>query len=114
MVIMFIFGLIEGARAIWTFQTLQETAFKAARCMVIGRTPCESTDDARNYAVAIAGQSNITVPLDGVTAEAATTCDGLGGQGRGPIVMAYEVVIGSSRHMGLRNQPPHTRMPVYP
>src|SRR3546814_10940418 len=62
MVIMFIFGLIEGARAIWTFQTLQETAFKAARCMVIGRTPCESTDDARNYAVAIAGQSNITVP----------------------------------------------------
>src|SRR3546814_3488488 len=60
MVIMFIFGLIEGARAIWTFQTLQETAFKAARCMVIGRTPCESTDDARNYAVAIAGQSNIT------------------------------------------------------
>src|SRR3546814_13705334 len=63
--------------------------------MVIGRTPCESTDDARNYAVAIAGQSNITVPLDGVTAEAAATCDGLGVQGRVQIVMPYEVVIGS-------------------
>src|SRR3546814_12867163 len=54
-----------------------------------------STDDARNYAVAIAGQSNIPVPLDGVTAEASATCDGLGGKGRVQIVMPSEVVIGS-------------------
>lgn len=114
MVIMFIFGLIEGARAIWTFQTLQETAFKAARCMVIGRTPCESTDDARNYAVAIAGQSNITVPLDGVTAEAAATCDGLGGQGRVQIVMPYEVVIGSFFNMDISNLTVTACMPVPP
>src|SRR3546814_18408716 len=96
MVIMFIFGLIAGARAIWPFQTLQETAFKAARCMVLGRRPCESTDGARNCAVAIVGKPNITVPSHGVTAEADATCAGLGGQGRVQVVIT---IVGVSRSL---------------
>ena len=114
MLLVFVFGLMEGARAIWTFQTLQETAFASARCLVIGRSPCDSTANAKNYAVSRAAQYRLTVPLSAVIAEKGVTCDGVSGQGRVQIALPYTVVLGDFINMDIDTLTARACMPVPP
>ena len=101
--ILFVFGIIESARAIWTFQSLQETAFNSARCMAIGRSPCDSVVNVKSHAVARAAKSQITVPASAITVEASVTCHGVSGQDRVKIAMPYQTILSGFLPMSLTN-----------
>ena len=93
--ILFIFGVMEGARALWIAQSLQETVSNSARCLVIGRSPCENIANTKTYAIARAAKSSLTVPAASVTAEKGVTCNGLSGQGKVAIAMPFNSVLSS-------------------
>lgn len=101
--LLFIFGIIESARAIWTYQSLQETAFSAARCMAIGRSPCDSVANVKSHAVARAAESRITVPTSAITAEASVTCHGVSGQDKVRIVLPYQSILSGFLPTSLTN-----------
>jgi Flp pilus assembly protein TadG len=70
-----IFGVIEGARYIWTRQALQQAAFVGARCLSLGITAnCANAAAARARAVSEARQIGIPVQPSYVTAEGPRTC----------------------------------------
>lgn len=101
--ILFIFGIMESARAIWTFQSLQETAFTSVRCMAIGRSPCDSVANVKSHAVARAAKSQITLPTSAITVETSVTCHGVAGQDKVKIVMPYQTILSGFLPMSLTN-----------
>lgn len=111
--ILFIFGVMEGARALWTAQSLQETVSNGARCLVIGRSPCDNVANTKTYVISYAAKSQLTVPSGAVTAEKGVTCNGLGGQGRVRIDMPFNSVL-SSVMPGLSTITVSSCMPVPP
>ena len=92
--LMFIFGIIEAARAVWTMQVLQETAYATARCLAVGDPDCDTTAEAKAYAVARAGQSTISLPDSAVTITSSATCDGIAGMAKVDLSLPYVSAVG--------------------
>lgn len=92
--LMFIFGIIESARMLWTAQALQETAYATARCVAIDDTRCGTEALARQFAVDRAGQSRIALPSSAVSFDFNATCNGVPGMDRVALSMPYGSPIG--------------------
>jgi Flp pilus assembly protein TadG len=79
-----IFGIMEVARAFWTYQIIQEVAVQGARCMGIISTNCSvgGTYDAttsQNYMVTLAGNLGLTLPIADIVLTRPTNCAGTTG-----------------------------------
>lgn len=92
--LMFVFGIIEAGRALWTMQVLQETAYATARCLAVGDLDCDTTAEAKAYAIARAGQSTISLPDSAVTIASSTTCDGIADMAKVSLSLPYASAVG--------------------
>jgi Flp pilus assembly protein TadG len=80
--LLFVFGVIETGRYVWTRQVVQQAAYSAVRCFALGAAGCADANAARAYAVAEAAKGGIEIDLAAVEAQLPVTCDGVAGQGR--------------------------------
>jgi Flp pilus assembly protein TadG len=92
--LLFIFGIIEAARALWTMQVLQETAYVTARCLAVGDQDCDTTAEAKAYAIARAAQSTISLPASAVTISSSSTCDGIDEMAQVSLSLPYASAVG--------------------
>lgn len=69
-VLLFLFGLTEFGRAIWTKATLDYAVESAARCAAINATLCGTTVQTQNYAVSRAGGLTLAASAFTVTTPA--------------------------------------------
>ena len=88
--LMFMFLIIDGARMVWTYQTLQEVAASSARCAALGSTGCKTSDDVKSYAVARAAGSGVRLTADAVTLSPTATCSSVAGMTKIAIASAYQ------------------------
>lgn len=75
--LLFVVGLIDGGRLLWTYTTLYRAAEAAARCAAVNTTDCVSTAQIQDRAVAEAwgltvspGIFTVTTPSCGVQVQA--------------------------------------------
>lgn len=87
---MFMFLIIDGARAAWTYQTLQQVATDSARCAALGVTGCKTSSEVQNYAVARAGGFGVLLTTGAVTLTSAATCSSVAGMTKVAISTAYQ------------------------
>ncbi|TAK07099.1 MAG: pilus assembly protein [Rhizorhabdus sp.] len=87
---MFMFLIIDGARAVWTYQALQEVATNSARCAALGVTGCKTSADVQSYAVARAAASGVKLTAAAVTLTNAATCSSVAGMTKVAISSAYQ------------------------
>lgn len=87
---MFMFLIIDGARAAWTYQTLQQVATDSARCAALGVTGCKTSSEVQNYAVARAGGYGVLLTTGAVTLTSAATCSSVAGMTKVAISTAYQ------------------------
>lgn len=87
---MFLFLIIDGARAVWTYQTLQEVAVNSARCAALNQTACADNASVQSYAVARAAASGVRLGAADVTLTASTTCQTMSGMVKVAISTAYQ------------------------
>jgi TadE-like protein len=89
-----IFGIMEVARAFWTYQIIQEVAIQGARCMGILSADCASGNaydagSATAYIKALAVRLGLTLPPDAkIVLTYPTTCGGIAGFSK--VVISYE------------------------
>jgi len=86
---MFLFGIIEFGRLLWTGQGLQETAISGARCMAIAQGTTQSSACAsggtysstttNSYIQTIASGWGLSIPSSAITLNNAATCGGTAG-----------------------------------
>lgn len=88
--LMFMFLIIDGARAVWTYQALQEVATNSARCAALGVTGCKTSADVQSYAVARAAASGVKLTAAAVTLTNAATCSSVAGMTKVAISSAYQ------------------------
>jgi Flp pilus assembly protein TadG len=69
--VLFLFGITETSRAIWTQNALQYAADAAARCMTNNAAACGTTSEAQSYA---ASRSGAGFASSVFTATASATC----------------------------------------
>lgn len=91
--LMFLFGLIETSRLIWTSQVVQQSAFKAARCYALEASGCESAADVKSYAVAQAAAGGITLAASAVTPQTNATCNSVSGQSAVTITTQFTTAV---------------------
>jgi len=77
--LMALFGLIEGARLIWMDQALDQAAYSTARCRTIAGPACDSAAKQVSYAVQRAKANGVTVSPTNVVIDPAATCGGSSG-----------------------------------
>ncbi|MFW2831265.1 TadE/TadG family type IV pilus assembly protein [Sphingomonas sp. ID0503] len=71
-------GMIEGARALWMRQALQQTAFSAARCYAL-QEDCKTQAGTKTWAQTFARKMGVRITQAQVTeATRPTTCTGGG------------------------------------
>lgn len=87
---MFMFLIIDGARAVWTYQTLQEVATSSARCAALGSTGCRTSAEVKSYAVARAAATGVKLSAAAVTLTPATTCLSVAGMTKVAIASSYQ------------------------
>ncbi len=87
---MFMFLIIDGARAVWTYQTLQEVATSSARCAALGLTGCKTQTEVQTYAAARAAASGVILDSTATTLTTAATCQLMGGMTKVAISSAYQ------------------------
>ncbi|MBD3760921.1 pilus assembly protein [Sphingomonadaceae bacterium G21617-S1] len=87
---MFMFLIIDGARAVWTYQALQEVATNSARCAALGVTGCKTSADVQSYAVARAAASGVKLTAAAVTLTNAATCSSVAGMTKVAISSGYQ------------------------
>ncbi|KKC24011.1 TadE family protein [Sphingomonas sp. SRS2] len=87
---MFMFLIIDGARVVWTYQTLQEVAASSARCAALGSTGCKTSSEVKDYAVARAAATGVKLTTGAVTLTPATTCSLVAGMTRVTIASSYQ------------------------
>lgn len=87
---MFMFLIIDGARAVWTYQTLQEVASNTARCAALGVTGCKTASEVQDYAVARAAATGVKLTTGAVTLTAAATCSSVAGMTKVAIASSYQ------------------------
>jgi len=68
--LMFILGLIDSGRLLWTYTALSRSVEAAARCAAINTTICGSTSAIQSYAVGQAWGLPVTSSAYSVTAPA--------------------------------------------
>lgn len=90
--ILLIFGAFEGARAIWTYQTLQEVAYMSARCLMT-KEGCQTTADAEQFARTKAQALGVEIEEADVVAEQNVPCKQAPNQVRIELRVDYETVI---------------------
>ena len=88
--LMFMFLIIDGARATWTYQTLQEVATHSARCAALAVTGCKTASEVKDYAVARAAASGVPLATTSVTLSTAQTCSSMAGMTKVAIVSPYQ------------------------
>lgn len=88
--LMFMFLIIDGARAVWTYQTLQEVATHSARCAALGVAGCQTSAEVKSYAVARAAASGVALAATSVTLTATATCSSVAGMTKVAIVSPYQ------------------------
>ena len=79
-----IFGLMEVARAYWTYQIIQEVAIQGARCMGVLSSSCASggaysASTAQSYMVTVASNLGMTLPADDIVVARPASCAGTAG-----------------------------------
>lgn len=74
-----LFGLIEGARLVWMDQALDQAAYSTARCRTIATAACDSAAKQVSYAVQRAKANGIKVDPANVVINPAATCNGAAG-----------------------------------
>ncbi len=79
LLLMALFGLIEGARLIWMDQALDQAAYSTARCRTIASAACDSAAKQVSYAVQRAKANGVTVSPANVVIDPAATCGGSSG-----------------------------------
>ncbi len=82
--LLFVFGIIEFARARWCEEALNQTAITVARCMGMALVSCASSGSysasaTSSYAQAVAATWGLTVPSGNVALNQSATCGGLTG-----------------------------------
>ncbi|KRB79786.1 TadE family protein [Sphingomonas sp. Root710] len=87
---MFMFLIIDGARAVWTYQTLQEVASNSARCAALGVTGCKTAQEVKDYAVARAAATGVKLTTGAVTLTTAATCSSVSGMTKVAIASSYQ------------------------
>ncbi|TZG24689.1 TadE/TadG family type IV pilus assembly protein [Sphingomonas montanisoli] len=88
--LMFMFLIIDGARAAWTFQTLQQVATASARCAGLGTTDCNSSANVKSYAVSRATGFGVPLATSAVTLTTGTTCQSMANMTKVAIVTSYQ------------------------
>lgn len=88
--LMFMFLIIDGARAAWTYQTLQEVAANSARCAALGVTGCKTVAEVQSYAVARAAAGGVPLTTGAVTLTPAATCSSVAGMTKVAISATYQ------------------------
>ena len=71
-----LFGVIEGARMIWTNQALNEAAYSTARCRAISATGCTTLDLQVQYAIDRARENGVTIAAANVAILSGVICRG--------------------------------------
>jgi hypothetical protein len=89
-----IFLVLEGGRMAFTQQTLQETAFAAARCFGLKVDGC-ALGDIRGWTVARARRSGLVIAPTTVEPLTPTTCNGRAGMSQITIASPYANAVGS-------------------
>lgn len=87
---MFMFLMIDGARAVWTYQTLQAVATDSARCAALGVTGCTTASGVQNYAVNRANGYGVVLTTGAVTLTSAATCSSVAGMTKVAISTSYQ------------------------
>jgi Flp pilus assembly protein TadG len=71
-----LFGLLEGARMLWTVQALNETAYGIARCKLIATPACDTPAKQVDFARQRARANGIAVAADDIVIDENATCKG--------------------------------------
>ncbi|GAA4216809.1 hypothetical protein GCM10022253_14000 [Sphingomonas endophytica] len=79
LLLMALFGLIEGARLVWMNQALDQAAYSTARCRTIASTSCDSAAKQVAFAVQRAKANGVTVNPVNVVIDPSATCGGSSG-----------------------------------
>jgi Flp pilus assembly protein TadG len=87
---MFLFLVIDGARVVWTYQSLQEVATNSARCAALGVTGCKTASEVQAYAVARAAAQQIKITTSAVTLTPGAVCSTVSGMTRVAISATYQ------------------------
>ncbi|ATE66752.1 TadE/TadG family type IV pilus assembly protein [Rhizorhabdus dicambivorans] len=87
---MFLFLIIDGARAAWTYQTLQSVATDAARCAALGVSTCDSSAEVKTYAVNRANGFGVPLTAAAVTLTTSATCQSMAGMTKVAISTSYQ------------------------
>ena len=87
---MFMFLIIDGARAVWTYQTLQAVATDSARCAALGVTGCKTSSEVQTYAVNRANGYGVGLTSGAVTLTSAATCSSVAGMTKVAISTSYQ------------------------
>ncbi|RYD86605.1 MAG: pilus assembly protein [Sphingomonadales bacterium] len=87
---MFMFLMVDGARAVWTYQTLQAVATDAARCAALGRSNCDTTGEVQQYAVDRANGFGVPLTLAQVALNTAAICSTVSGMTQVTITKSYQ------------------------
>lgn len=82
--------LIEGARLLWTRQTLENVAHVGARCMATGASACVSVAATRSHVVTLAAERGIRLQPADVTPEVGVICEGVGGFDRVSVQASFD------------------------
>jgi uncharacterized membrane protein len=88
--LMFMFLIIDGARATWTYQTLQQVATDTARCAALGVTGCETSGEVQTYAVNRANGFGVPLAAAAVTLTPSATCSSVSGMTKVAISTTYQ------------------------
>ncbi len=87
---MFMFMIVDGARAVWTYQTLQQVATDTARCAGLGVTGCETSGEVQTYAVNRAAGFGVKLAAAAVTLTPSTSCSSIAGMTKVAISTSYQ------------------------
>lgn len=79
LLLMALFGLIEGARLVWMNQALDQAAYSTARCRTVANTACDSVAKQIAFAVQRAKANGVTLNPANVVIDPAATCGGSSG-----------------------------------
>jgi Flp pilus assembly protein TadG len=88
--LMFMFLIIDGARAAWTYQALQEVAASSARCAALGTSSCDTAAEVQAYAVARAAAEGVVLASGAVTLTTSATCSSMTGMTKVAISTSYQ------------------------
>jgi Flp pilus assembly protein TadG len=96
--LLFVLGVFEFGRLLWTREALQEAAMAGARCMGILQSSCTTSGaynaaQTENYVKTIANQWSVPLVASNVTPNPNATCGGIGGFSQVSITYTFTSVV---------------------